>query len=303
MKKLFSVIIAVTIMFSSFVAVRSENEMPPIIDDSSLQIITVLLDGEPIKFDDVAPVIVGDRTLVPFRAIFEALEYEVDWNEDTYSITALNEFRTINMQIGRVPVFVFGDDVVPNDNADRLEIDFDSQPGIPAEIKNGTPYNQIDLDVPPQIIGYRTFVPVRAVAELSNYDVQWDEKTYTVIITTPADEEEAGNTDDTEQNSDSLKYHIEYDDTNEISSSRAKNFEIIDIDKNDDGDYEITYTVQTYRDDSGNVIVAFNCLDETGRRIGGFSDMFHSWAYSWTPQEGTAVIPGNTVKIELAKDE
>lgn len=281
MKKLFSVIIAVTIMFSSFVAVRSENEIPPIIDDSSLQIITVLLDGEPIKFDDVAPVIVGDRTLVPFRAIFEALGYKVDWDEEPQTVNAYN----LDMALGgRYMFMTIGNPIVSHGYGYMSAI------------------AEYELDVPPQIIGERTMVPVRAVAELSNYDVQWDEKTYTVIITTPADEE-AGNTDDTEQNSDSLKYHIEYDDTNEISSSRAKNFEIIDIDKNDDGDYEITYTVQTYRDDSGNVIVAFNCLDETGRRIGGFSDMFHSWAYSWTPQEGTAVIPGNTVKIELAKDE
>ena len=41
----------------------------------------------------------------------------------------------------------------------------------------------IQSDVPPQIIGGRTMVPLRAVAEALGADVQWDGNTNTVIIT------------------------------------------------------------------------------------------------------------------------
>jgi hypothetical protein len=45
--------------------------------------------------------------------------------------------------------------------------------------KNG---QEISLDVAPQILNSRTLVPVRAVAESFNCNVDWDENTRTVII-------------------------------------------------------------------------------------------------------------------------
>lgn len=32
---------------------------------------------------DTAPIIVNDRTLVPLRAVSEAFDYDVNWDEDT----------------------------------------------------------------------------------------------------------------------------------------------------------------------------------------------------------------------------
>lgn len=43
--------------------------------------VTVRLDGELIEFD-VQPLIVDGRTLVPLRAIFEAFDMSVEWDED-----------------------------------------------------------------------------------------------------------------------------------------------------------------------------------------------------------------------------
>jgi len=42
---------------------------------------------------------------------------------------------------------------------------------------------QKTLDVPPQLVGGRTLVPVRAIAESFGAEVGWDQDTSTVTIT------------------------------------------------------------------------------------------------------------------------
>lgn len=100
---------------------------------------------------DVPPMIINDRTMVPLRAIFEALGAEVDWNGDTRTITGKKGDTTITMQI------------------DNLTM-----------TKNGV---EAALDTPPQIVNDRTLVPVRAIAESFDCEVGWDGATRTVTIT------------------------------------------------------------------------------------------------------------------------
>lgn len=99
---------------------------------------------------DVPPMIINDRTMVPLRAIFEALGAEVDWNGDTRTITGKKGDTTITMQI------------------DNLTM-----------TKNGV---ESALDTPPQIVNDRTLVPVRAIAESFDCKVDWDGATRTVTI-------------------------------------------------------------------------------------------------------------------------
>jgi hypothetical protein len=113
--------------------------------------ITVLLDGNLIEFDQ-PPIIENDRTLVPVRKIFEAMGATVDWNEETNTATGTKGYIIIVMQIGNNII-----------------------------TKNG---QQIELDVPPQIVNDRTLVPVRAVAEGLNCTVGWDDDSQQVSITT-----------------------------------------------------------------------------------------------------------------------
>ena len=61
--------------------------------------IKVIVNDEPVVFD-VAPTIINDRTMVPLRAIFEALGADVDWDDATKTITAVKDGTTIKMQIG-----------------------------------------------------------------------------------------------------------------------------------------------------------------------------------------------------------
>ena len=102
----------------------------------------VLVDDQAI-INDVAPVIHNDRTLVPIRVITEALGGQVAWNEAAKEVTLTVNGKEIKMTIGKV-----------------LE-------------KYG---------VAPVIIGGRTFVPIRFVADELGAVTTWDDATKTVAI-------------------------------------------------------------------------------------------------------------------------
>lgn len=111
--------------------------------------IQVFLNGQKISFD-VPPMIMNDFTMVPMRAIFEALGYKVVWDDANKSITAINDENTIFMKL----------------------------------LSNEMTYNDttITLAIPPVNINGRTLVPVRAISETSGYNVSWDTTNRTVII-------------------------------------------------------------------------------------------------------------------------
>lgn len=104
---------------------------------------TAALVDEQAIINDVAPVIHNDRTLVPIRVITEALGGQVAWNEAAKEVTLTVNGKEIKMTIGKA-----------------LE-------------KYG---------VAPVIIGGRTFVPVRFVADELGAVTTWDDATKTVTI-------------------------------------------------------------------------------------------------------------------------
>ena len=75
MKKIVSLILALVIAMSAFSVgtFAVENE------------VKVTLDGFEIKFD-VPGRLIGDRTMVPLRTIFEVLGAEVEWIPETREI-------------------------------------------------------------------------------------------------------------------------------------------------------------------------------------------------------------------------
>jgi len=93
---------------------------------------------------------VDGRTLVPVRGVFEELGFEVDWYQPTQTATLTSSNYTVIISIGS-----------------------------PNFTTNG---GSLPLDVPAQIIGGRTMLPIRAVVESVGYYVDWDGATSTVII-------------------------------------------------------------------------------------------------------------------------
>jgi len=113
-------------------------------------VITVILNGKKIIFDQ-PPIIVDGRTLVPLRAIFEAMGATVEWNESTKTATGYGKL---------------GYNVTVTEGSDTAYID-------------GFPYR---LDVPVKNYNGRLLAPARFVAEAFGGYVSWDAETKTVKI-------------------------------------------------------------------------------------------------------------------------
>ena len=113
--------------------------------------ISVVINDKPVEFGDVAPQIIEGRTMVPLRAIFEALNATVEWDDVTKTVKSAKDDTTISFTIGE----------------NKL-------------IKNG---EEKTLDVPAQIVDSRTLVPVRAISEAFDCNVEWEDSAKTVKIT------------------------------------------------------------------------------------------------------------------------
>ncbi|MCD7777368.1 MAG: copper amine oxidase N-terminal domain-containing protein, partial [Clostridiales bacterium] len=102
--------------------------------------ITVLLNGDEMAFD-VEPYIENGVTMVPMRAIFEALGAEVSFNSETKSITAVKGSKTIILTVASTSAYINGE--------------------------------LVTMQSPAVINGGYTMVPLRFVSENLDADVVW----------------------------------------------------------------------------------------------------------------------------------
>jgi len=112
--------------------------------------ITVLFDGQTLQFN-VPPQIVNGRTMVPLRAIFEALGAAVNWDNNTKTVTAKKDDTAVVLTIGSTTPTVNGQEVT--------------------------------IDQPAIIVNNTTLVPLRFIAEAFDADVNWNASTWVVTIT------------------------------------------------------------------------------------------------------------------------
>lgn len=112
---------------------------------------TVQLNGKQLLFD-VAPSIEDGTTLVPLRAIFEAMGATVAWYQDTQTVTAVKGNTTVVLQIGS------------------------TTPTINGQIKQ--------MDVPAQIVNERTLAPLGFVEKAFDATVSWDPTSEVISIST-----------------------------------------------------------------------------------------------------------------------
>lgn len=132
-KKLLSALLALTMLLPSTFAVD------------------LYVDGGALQ-TDVPPTILNGRTLVPLRAIFEALDADVTWDNATQTASAQKAGTTVQVTIDNTTAYVNG----------RAQT----------------------LDVPAKLIGGRTMVPARFVSESLDARVLWDGNTESVYVIT-----------------------------------------------------------------------------------------------------------------------
>ncbi|GAA4713787.1 stalk domain-containing protein [Brevibacillus fulvus] len=120
---------------------------------------TILLDGFPLAFP-ADPEIIDGYTMVPFRAVAEAMGVTVSWNEANKTITAVKgtgqDRKTVMMQIDNPVITV-----------------------------DGSP---VTLPVKPIQRGGHSLIPLSFFSKQFGAEVSWDEATRTVsIVSPPAD--------------------------------------------------------------------------------------------------------------------
>lgn len=116
-------------------------------EDSSQQL-RVVVNGNELY--GAEPVIVNGSTMVPLRAIFEALGAEVNWNADTKTALGYANGKSVQITVNSTTAYVNGGEV------------YLAQSAI---IQNGS-----------------TLVPARFIAESLGADVVWNADTKTVVI-------------------------------------------------------------------------------------------------------------------------
>lgn len=111
--------------------------------------INVNLNGRYLFFDS-EPIIKNGRTLVPMRAIFEALGADIEWDGAKRTVSAYRNGVSMEVKI---------DDSIAHIN------------GL-----------AVGLEVPPTIVDGRTMVPIRFISESLGAHVSWDGLNRDVII-------------------------------------------------------------------------------------------------------------------------
>lgn len=119
-------------------------------DEKPSEHITVLFNGTELSFG-VEPYIENGVTMVPMRAIFEALGAEVSYDFETKTITAVKGERNVVLTAGSLTAYINGESTA--------------------------------LQCAPVIISGSAMVPLRFVSESLDASVEWNGSTRTVYIT------------------------------------------------------------------------------------------------------------------------
>ncbi len=129
--------------------------------------VTLTIDGKPMNLTDDIPAVVQSingfgRTLVPFRAVGEALGATVLWSQENRQAILRKGTTTIVLALGSDKAMVNGTETPLPDGVPACALAFQGS-------NNG-----------------RTMVPLRFVAEQLGAQVSWDQESYTAGITRPS---------------------------------------------------------------------------------------------------------------------
>lgn len=116
----------------------------------------VNLNDEPIAFTTPAPQIINNRTMLPLRGLFDKMGFKIEWDSETKTATLTGTRYVLYAKDGSLAVM------------DRSTL-----------IRR-----EVTADVAPQLVDGYFMLPVRAIAEATDTDVDWNSQTRTVSIYT-----------------------------------------------------------------------------------------------------------------------
>lgn len=140
----------------------TKNLTPPTVITLTIGSVNATVNGRAVT-NDVAPMVVNDRTMLPIRFIAENLGVDVDWYSESRMVRVNSENREISVVIG-------------DENATVTKF----LEGIEYSPRATT---TVALDSPAFIADGRTYLPVRFIAENLGADVTWNAESRTVTIT------------------------------------------------------------------------------------------------------------------------
>ena len=139
----------------------------------------IRIDGEFVYIPsyDQSPVIIDGRTLVPVRAVMEALGFEVQWLPYRYGGILCENGGGVRITRNCSASAVEGALRAIGLSIGSQTISYGRYPNIGTGLR-------MEIDVPAQLINSRIMVPVRAIAELTGFTVTWDGSNFIVDIST-----------------------------------------------------------------------------------------------------------------------
>lgn len=143
MKSLTAILLNVSLLLFSSVCYAGSDD------------IKVYINNNRINYDTM-PVNINNRILVPVRATFDALGADIEWFGEIQTVIATSGSTLIALKI---------------DNPLLIVSDVQTQ-GI----------KTIELDSPPVLLNSKTMIPLRAIAEIFDYQVIWSEENKSIFI-------------------------------------------------------------------------------------------------------------------------
>ena len=156
--------------------VMTEEEVKALIEESEEEIsyleseINVAIMGDYVLWTDVVPFIdSNNRTMVPLRAVAEAMMLDVEWDAEN--------------RVAKFSSYSYDEDSV-----NTISFPIDSKEALFELTKDGETVEsgKVEMDTEAVIVDSRTYAPIRYLAEYFGYTVDWDAATKTVLITEEA---------------------------------------------------------------------------------------------------------------------
>jgi|GEM_PF-355701 len=168
MKKTILIIVVLILILSINIFAFGDTSVSIKVDGNPLSArqVAVMVDGQKLQ-TEVPSFIMGDRTLVPIRFVAESFGAVVGWDQPSKTAVVVHDNNVVTLSIDNNKVTV---------NGETRYLDQNSTPKL-------VTFPELNNDA-------RTMVPVRFISEVLGYDVNWDQSSYTAMISTPIEEPE-----------------------------------------------------------------------------------------------------------------